>query len=73
MRSYGGTSFSKPEFALKRAEELVGVGNKTAALATLHEVLKSRRHRTWQPSLEKIVKRYIELCVELRKGRQAKD
>ena len=39
----------------------------------MHEVLKSRRHRTWQPSLEKVTKRYIELCVELRKGREAKD
>jgi len=73
MRSYGGTSFSKPEYALKRAEELVGVGQKTQGLATLHEVLKSRRHRTWQPALEKVTKRYIELCVELRKSREAKD
>ena len=59
MRSYGGTSFSKPENALKRAEELVKAsGNgKTAALATLHEVLKSRRHRTWQPPRQSVTSR----------------
>jgi translation initiation factor 3 subunit A len=39
----------------------------------LHEILKSRRHRNWVPALEKIAKKYLEICVELRYSRQAKD
>jgi translation initiation factor 3 subunit A len=68
-----GSQFQKPENALKRAEELVAVGQKGAALQTLHDVITSKRHRTWQKVLEQIMFRYVDLCVELKKGRYAKD
>ena len=41
------TGFAKPENALKRAEELVAVGQQHAALQALHDVITSKRHRTW--------------------------
>eukprot|EP01043_Picozoa_sp_COSAG02_P062611 COSAG02_NODE_8682_length_2480_cov_4.675346_2_plen_80_part_01 len=46
--------------------ELLKVGQQNRALDVLHEVLKSRRHRNWQIALEKIVKKYLELCVEMK-------
>lgn len=39
----------------------------------MQDVITSKRHRTWQKILEQIMMRYIELCVELKKGRYAKD
>ena len=56
------------------AAELVHVGHKDAAIRTLHEALTSRRFRTtWQKSLEDIAKRYIDLCAEKRRAKEAKD
>jgi translation initiation factor 3 subunit A len=68
-----GATFLKPENALKRCEELIQVGQKTAALNTLHDVIVSKRYRTWQKVLELIMFKYVDLCVELKKGRMAKD
>ncbi|XP_051124067.1 eukaryotic translation initiation factor 3 subunit A-like [Andrographis paniculata] len=65
--------FAKPENALKRAEELINVGQKQEALQSLHALLTSRRHRAWQKTLERIMFKYIELCVEMRRGRFAKE
>ncbi|QDZ17497.1 subunit A of eukaryotic translation initiation factor 3 [Chloropicon primus] len=69
----GGGGFAKPENALKRAQELVRVGQREAALKALHDVLTSKRHRQWQKALESIMLKYVELCVELKKGRLLKD
>jgi hypothetical protein len=70
----GGPGFAKPENALKRADELIAVGQKGAALRALHDVLSSKRHRAaWTKVLESVGLRYVELCVDLRKGRYAKD
>lgn len=66
-------AFAKPENALKRAEELIAVGQTHAALQALHDVITSKRHRTWQKVLETIMFKYVDLCVELKKGRYAKD
>ncbi|CAN6724572.1 unnamed protein product [Malus baccata var. baccata] len=66
-------NFAKPENALKRAEELINVGQKQDALQSLHDLITSKRYRAWQKPLEKIMFKYVELCVELRKGRFAKD
>lgn len=69
----GASAFLRPENALKRAEELLKVGQKTAAVLALHDVLTSRRHRAWNKGLEEIVFRFIDLCVEERMGRYAKE
>ncbi|KAL6960070.1 Eukaryotic translation initiation factor 3 subunit A [Sarracenia purpurea var. burkii] len=66
-------SFAKPENALKRAEELINVGQKQDALQVLHDLITSKRHRAWQKTLERIMFKYIELCVDMRRGRYAKD
>ncbi|KAI5067945.1 hypothetical protein GOP47_0016290 [Adiantum capillus-veneris] len=66
-------TFAKPENALKRAEELMNVGQKQAALQALHDLITSKRYRAWQKTLERIMFKYIELCVDMRKGRFAKD
>eukprot|EP00897_Mesotaenium_endlicherianum_P001035 jgi/Mesen1/10932/ME000095S10273 len=66
-------TFAKPENALKRAEELMNVGQKQAALQALHDLITSKRYRAWQKTLEKIMFKYVELCVDMRKGRFAKD
>ncbi|PWZ32080.1 Eukaryotic translation initiation factor 3 subunit A [Zea mays] len=66
-------TFAKPENALKRAEELIHVGQKQSALQALHDLITSKRYRSWQKPLEKIMMKYVELCVDLRKGRFAKD
>jgi translation initiation factor 3 subunit A len=36
-------------------------------------VITSKRHRTWQKVLETIMFKYVELCIQLKKGRLAKD
>ncbi|KAJ0968622.1 hypothetical protein J5N97_025539 [Dioscorea zingiberensis] len=66
-------TFAKPENALKRAEELINVGQKQSALQALHDLITSKRYRAWQKTLEKIMFKYVELCVDMRRGRFAKD
>ncbi|CAN4116129.1 unnamed protein product [Withania somnifera] len=66
-------TFAKPENALKRAEELITVGQKQEALQALHDLITSRRYRAWQKTLERIMFKYVELCVDMRRGRFAKD
>ncbi|KAK9277106.1 hypothetical protein L1049_006645 [Liquidambar formosana] len=66
-------TFAKPENALKRAEELITVGQKQDALQALHDLITSKRHRAWQKTLERIMFKYVELCVDMRRGRFAKD
>jgi len=65
--------FQKPENALRRADELYAVGQKEPALVALHDVLSSKRHRVWQPQMEDVMKRFLTICVEMRKGKAAKD
>ncbi|KAF7334436.1 Eukaryotic translation initiation factor 3 subunit A [Mycena venus] len=66
--------FSKPETVLKQAEGLVSVGQTHAALQSLTEMFSSKRFRsTPLASLEPIMHRFVELCVDMRKGRTAKE
>ncbi|GFV99046.1 eukaryotic translation initiation factor 3 subunit A [Trichonephila clavipes] len=65
--------FQRPENALKRANEFNDVGKKQAALDALYDVIKSRKHRTWQKIHEPIMNKYLELCVELKKSHVAKE
>ncbi|KAF2476383.1 uncharacterized protein BDR25DRAFT_252332 [Lindgomyces ingoldianus] len=65
---------SKPENTLKRAQELIGVKQPQAALQLLHEHVVSKRTRNSPiASLEPVMILFVELCVDLRKGKLAKD
>ncbi|KAF9886826.1 eukaryotic translation initiation factor 3 subunit A [Aspergillus nanangensis] len=64
----------KPENVLKRAQELIAVGQAPAALTVLHEHVTSKRTRSSPiSSLEPVMLLFVELCVDLRKGKAAKD
>jgi len=67
------TYFQRPENALKRANEFIDVGKKQRALDALYDVIKSKRHRTWQKIHEPIMDMYLQLCVELKKSHIAKE
>ncbi len=67
------TWFHKPENALKRSSELIAVGNRNAALEMLHSVFSNRKYKQWQPAYETLMIRYLDLCIELKKHREAKD
>ena len=59
---------------IKQAEGLVSVGQTHAALQSLTEMFSSKRFRsTPLTSLEPIMHRFVELCVDMRKGRTAKE
>ncbi|OGM42953.1 eukaryotic translation initiation factor 3 subunit A [Aspergillus bombycis] len=61
----------KPENVLK---ELIAVGQAPAALNVLHEHVTSKRTRSSPiASLEPVMLLFVELCVDLRKGKAAKD
>jgi len=68
-----GAGFARPENALKRAEELEAVGQKQSALQQLHDVVTSKKHRTWSKTYESIMFRLIDLCVEMKKRNHAKE
>lgn len=54
--------------------ELIAVGQSLAALQALHEVVMSKRSRnTPLVSMEPIMLKYVELCVDLRKGKIVKE
>ncbi|KAF9088491.1 eukaryotic translation initiation factor 3 subunit A [Mortierella sp. AD031] len=66
--------FAKPESVLRRADELIAVGQHAAALEALHDVIISKRSRSVPlVSLEPIMLKFVELCVSLRKGKIAKE
>lgn len=59
---------------LQRAQELIAVGQTQAALTVLHEHVTSKRTRNSPiASLEPVMLLFVELCVDLRKGKSAKD
>lgn len=64
----------KPENVLKRAHELMGVGQNQAALVLLHEHITSKRSRNVPiASLEPVMLLLVEQSVEQKKGKLAKD
>lgn len=61
-------------FFLQRADELLSVNQPLAALSSISEVFSSKRFRTTPLSvLEPILIKFLGLCVDLRKGRTAKE
>jgi len=66
--------YVKPENALKRAEELLAVSQPLEALSMLHDVLLNKRSKSSPFAVvEAVAIKFVELCVELRKGRIAKE
>lgn len=66
--------FQRPENALKRANEFIEVGKKEPALDTLYDVIKSKKHSTWQNKIhEPILFKYLELCIDLKRSHVAKE
>ncbi|EMC94608.1 hypothetical protein BAUCODRAFT_140911 [Baudoinia panamericana UAMH 10762] len=64
----------RPENVHKRAQELIGVGQQQAALSLLHEHVTSKRTRNSTiAALEPVMLLFVELCVDLKKGKSAKD
>ena len=60
--------------ASKRAQELIAVDQSSAALTILHEHVTSKRSRNSPiTSLEPVMLLFVELCVDLKKGKLAKD
>ncbi len=70
---YRGANFARPENALKRADELENVGQKASALQALHDIVTSKKHRTWSKTYESIMFKLIDLCVEMKKRNHAKE
>lgn len=59
---------------MQRCDELLSVNQPLAALSSISEVFSSKRFRTTPLSvLEPILVKFLGLCVELRKGRTAKE
>lgn len=52
---------------------MYNIGNKKEALGLLHSILTARRHRTWSKIHEVIMHKYMDICVELKLSREAKD
>lgn len=58
----------------QRAQELIAVDQSQAALNVLHEHVTSKRSRNSPiASLEPVMLLFVELSVDLRKGKSAKD
>lgn len=58
----------------QRAQELIAVEQSPAALTILHEHVTSKRSRNSPiTSLEPVMIQFVELCVDLKKGKLAKD
>ena len=67
-------SYHKPEVALKKAEELAAVNQPNEALTLLHEILLSKRTRsTPLEILEPLMLKFLELAVDLGKGKIARE
>lgn len=73
MARYNPRGFARPENALKRSEELENVGQKNAALQVLHDIITSKKHRTWSKTYESIMFRHIDLVVAMRKRNYGKE
>jgi len=70
-----GRNFTRPENAISKSDEFMKVGKPTKALDTLYEVIKAKKHKhtTSEKLIESIMRKYLELCVDLKKSHVAKE
>jgi hypothetical protein len=55
------------------ATELIAVGQQGSASQALYDVIHSKHHRKADQGMENVVLKFIELCVNLRRGKLAKE
>jgi translation initiation factor 3 subunit A len=70
----------KPENVLQRVNELIASSTgpnadkeKQFALEQLHTVVSSSKRKQWSKVYEQIMQKHMELCVDLKDNRLAKD
>jgi len=82
MNRFGGQqTIQKPEYVLKRANDLIntamgsGEREKRMALEQIHAHISIKRKNAsvWNKTYELLMKRHLELCVDLKDHRTAKD
>jgi translation initiation factor 3 subunit A len=67
------TTSVQAENVLKKAEELIKSDQHKIALATLDQaIIGTKRIRNWTEVYEAVIQKYLELCVEFRKGQDSK-
>lgn len=67
------TFYHNAENALNRANEFCELGKEHEALDCLYDVLKNRKSKMAKEIHEKIISKFLELCVVLKKSQMAKD
>ncbi|XP_011270507.1 hypothetical protein CAOG_08853, partial [Capsaspora owczarzaki ATCC 30864] len=65
-------SRGSPDSALTRAQELIDVGKKQVAIEILSDAINNKKN-AWSKTLDEIMIKLIDLCVETRKSKQIKD
>jgi translation initiation factor 3 subunit A len=76
MTMVGVTYQHKAEATLKRADELIAVGQKNTAYQNLHEMImnsKKQMKNASYTSLEPIAMKYVELSVELKRSKAVRE
>ncbi|CAM9470963.1 unnamed protein product, partial [Ectocarpus fasciculatus] len=63
----------KPEHVLKRVNGMSPVKEKKFGLEQLHNVVSNSKRKQWQKIYEQVMVRHLELCVDLKDARLAKD
>ncbi|PIN18884.1 hypothetical protein CDL12_08447 [Handroanthus impetiginosus] len=53
--------------------ELINVGQKQEALEVLHSFITSRWFIAWTKTHERLLLKYVDLCLDMKRGRHAKD
>eukprot|EP00918_Siedleckia_nematoides_P002753 GHVU01006345.1.p1 GENE.GHVU01006345.1~~GHVU01006345.1.p1 ORF type:complete len:269 (+),score=46.99 GHVU01006345.1:58-864(+) len=71
----GQMPFQKPEGALKRANELISIGQHMAALELLHGTIQHKKFRTLNNDshVESVLTLFVDLCVKLDKFKHVRE
>ncbi|KAF4664660.1 eukaryotic translation initiation factor 3 subunit A [Perkinsus chesapeaki] len=66
--------YIRPEAVLKRADELIEIGEYQAAIDLLGQAAASRRFKyNFTPAVEAIMEKFLRLCVQMKQVKQAKE